>query len=154
MAGRLAVDSISADLWIKGIGSLVALGTAGFAVFTYFRNSRTKAAEFLLTLHKTFFVDSTYQAMKTLLDCDGVEEEAKLKAAVDAETAEFTDFLNFFELVAYLDSIETLDRKDTEALLGYYLNRLREKVPVWEYIKKTSHGFENLRRLLIERETQ
>jgi hypothetical protein len=148
------VDSMSADFGVKVIGSIVALSTAGFAVFTYFKNSRTKAAEFLLTLHKTFFVDSTYQAMKTLLDCDGAEEEAKLKAAVDVETPEFTDFLNFFELVAYLDSIKTLDRADTEALLGYYLNRLREKGPVWAYIRKSSHGFEHLRRLLTERETQ
>ena len=107
-----------------------------------------------MTLHKAFFVDTTYEAMKALLDCDGNEDEAKLKVAVDAQTAEFTDFLNFFELVSYMDSIETLTRDDTEALLGYYLNRLREKETVWAYIRKTSHGFEHLRRLLTERETQ
>lgn len=148
------MDANSADLWIKAVGGVIALCTGGFAVFTYFRNSRTKAAEFLLTLHKAFFVDPTYQAMKTLLDCDGIEEEAKLEAAVAAQSAEFTDFLNFFELVAYLDTIETLMRGDTEALLGYYLSLLRDKKPVWDYIRKTSNGFENLRRLLAERETQ
>jgi hypothetical protein len=145
---------MNADLWIKSIGAVVGLCTAGFGVFTYFRSSRTKAAEFLLTLHKAFFVDATYQPMKALLDCDGAAEEAKLEAVVKAEAPEFTDFLNFFELVAYLDSIETLTRGDTEALLGYYLTRLHEKALVWAYIKKTSNGFENLRRLLTERETQ
>ena len=101
-----------------------------------------------------FFVDPNYREMKTLLDCDGVEEEAKLEAVVRAESPEFTDFLNFFELVAYLDNIETITRDDTEALLGYYLNRLHDKGCVWSYIRKTSNGFENLRKLLTERETQ
>jgi len=141
-------------VYVQAAAVVVAAISTGFALVTYRKNARTKAAEFLLTLHKAFFVDPTYQTMKTLLDCDGAEEEAKLKVAVDDETGEFTDFLNFFELVAYMDSIETLTRDDTEALLGYYLNRLREKAPVWSYIRKTSHGFEHLRRLLTERETQ
>ena len=142
---------MSADLWIKLVGLVVAGLTGVFAAATYHRNSRTKAAEFMVGLHRMFFVDATYQGMKALLDCDGPAEEAKLAEAVAKESAEFTDFLNLFELVAYLTQDGTLDAEDTEALFGYYLDRLRGKAAVWEYVRQSSKGFENLRRLLVER---
>ena len=92
--------------------------------------------------------------MKALLDCDTPEDEAKLAEAVSQELTEFTDFLNFFELVAYFKSIETLANEDVEALLGYYLDRLSRKVVVRKYVRDSSHGFEHLRRLLTEREAR
>ncbi len=148
------MDQTHADLWLKWLGTLLTLGALVTGMFTYVRNSKTKTAEFLMTLHKAFFAESTYQQMKMLLDCDGVAEEGKLEAMVQTEPPEFTDFLNFFELVAYLDSVGTLARRDSEALLGYYFNLLREKKAVWNYIQSSAKGFENLRKLLAERKTQ
>ena len=157
-SGAEAVHSMDTetvlDLWIKGLSGLFAAGAAVAAAMTYRRNERTKAAEFLLTLHRTFFVDSTYERMKRVLDCDGVAEEAELESMVREEPAYFTDFLNFFELVAYLTSIDTLTPEDREALLGYYLDRLTEKTAVFRYVKQKKHGFEHLRHLLVERENR
>ena len=89
--------------------------------------------------------------MKALLDGDLPEEQTKLESLVVKEAAEFTDFLNFFELVAYLKRVGTLSTEDVDALLGYYLDKLRENGVVWSYIRRTSKSFENLRRMLIER---
>ncbi len=143
-----------AETWITGAGVLVAAVSAAVGAFTYSRNSRTKAADFLLSLHKTFFIEKTYSDMKCLLDCESSLEQAKLAEVVRMESEEFTDFLNFFELVAYFRSIETLSNDDVEALLGYYLDRIQESSSVLAYVRKSSHGFEHLGRLLVEREAR
>jgi hypothetical protein len=148
------MDTSGIDLWIRGVTPAVGLGALISGVLTYKRNSKTKTAEFLLDLHKTFFVQHDYDEMKKNLDCDGADGEANLQAVVNEQSEDFTNFLNFFELVAYMESIDTLSRADTEALLGYYLDRLRSKEPVWIYIRKPRNGFEHLRHLLAERETQ
>ena len=142
------------DSLLKILGFVLAAVTAASAALTYQKNARTKAAEFLLSLHKAFFVDTTYSGMKALLDCDTPGDEANLSEVVRAETTEFTDFLNFFELVAYFESIETLSHEDVEALLGYYLDRLSKKVVVRKYVRDSSHSFEHLRLLLTEREAR
>ena len=49
---------------IPALSAVAAAGSALFAAFTYFRNSATKRAEFLLSLHKTFFVETTYLEMR------------------------------------------------------------------------------------------
>lgn len=145
------MNPMTLDVSIKMFAAAVAAISAGFAVQTYARNTRTKAAEFLVSLHKAFFVDATYQAMKELLDCSGEEEKRRLATAVDEESAAFTDFLNFFELVAYLTEIGTLTMDDTNALLGYYLDKLAASPVVLRYVRRSSTGFESLRRLLADR---
>lgn len=139
------------DLWIKGLSFVIGLGTAAFAAASYHRNSLTKRAEFVLSLHKSFFIDETYKKYRELLDCNGHKENEELRAAVAEESAEFTNFLNFFELIAYLVESETLKTTDAEALLGYYFDLLRRKRAVWEYIAKSSNGFECLQHLLADR---
>lgn len=142
------------DLVLKWLAFAVGLLSAATAAFSLYRNTRTKAAEFLVSLHRGFFIDPLYQPMKTLLDCDGAEEEARLEEAVRSESGEFTDFLNFFELVAYLQEAGTLSAQDVDALLGYYLDKLRTQPAVWAYIRQSTKSFENLRRLLADRPLQ
>ncbi len=107
------------DEVFKVVAALGGVGSAIAAAFTYHRNARTKEAEFLLELHKSFFIDPNYQPMRGLLDCDGAGERTTLKTVVADESPEFTDFLNFFDLVAYLTFKETISLVDLEALLGY-----------------------------------
>ncbi len=92
--------------------------------------------------------------MKRLLDCDSPVEEAELAAKVADEDPEFTDFLNFFELVAYLTAIRTLSRGDAEALLGYYFELLQQKPLVSAYIEMKAKSFENLRTYLKARKSK
>lgn len=148
----MAGDSL--DLWMKAVGAVIAASAAGAGVFTYWRNALTKRAEFLMSLHKSFFVDPTYKPLKELLDCDTPAGEARLRELVHSESSDFTDFLNFFELIAYLADSGALDPADVEALLGYYLDLLIEKECVFRYIANPHNNFENLGRLLVERARQ
>ena len=46
----------------------------------------------------------------------------------------FTDFLNFFELVAYMGKEKIISGRDVEALLGYYLKVLTMRPELRAYI--------------------
>ena len=57
----------NAAVAIAAVSAMIAAISAIFAVQTYRRNANTKRAEFLLQLHKAFFVDPTYKSMRTSL---------------------------------------------------------------------------------------
>jgi hypothetical protein len=141
----------AADLWIKGLTGLIGLGALLYTVESYRRNSLTKRAEFLIGLHKTFFIDGAFRIMKTLLDSDEAADKTILARKVMQESMDFTDFLNFFELIAYFAESGALDREDADALLGYYLDLLTRNEVVYPYIRKQEKSFENLSRLLANR---
>ena len=46
---------------------LVAIVVASIALVTYRRNAKTKRAEFLTSLHKSFFVEETYKRTREVL---------------------------------------------------------------------------------------
>jgi len=152
-AVRRTSGKFQCGLWINGVGVTIGALSAAAAALAYVLNVRTKRAEFLIGLHKSFFADATgaYGQMKSLLDSGDASQNAALETVVREEKAEFTDFLNFFELIAYLAEIKALERDDAEALLGYYFDLLRNKPSVWAYIAARRNGFERLRHLLHER---
>lgn len=115
------------------------------AARSYCRNTKTRRAEFICQLHKSFFEDATYKKVRQALDTD---DEDAIAVFVVKESEDFTDFLNFFELVAYLQRQDNLSMDDVEALLGYYLALLRERPALRGYIRNQTHGFEELDRLL------
>ncbi|HSZ63113.1 MAG TPA: hypothetical protein VK828_15025 [Terriglobales bacterium] len=81
------------------------------------------------------------------LDCaSGDPLVAKL---VSEEASELTDYLNFFEFVAYLESSRQLDEADVRALFSYYLDCLKKHKEVAAYIQNQEKGFEYLRRNLF-----
>lgn len=132
----------------------VAAGSARVAIRTLKFNARTKSAEFLLTLHKAFFVEDQYKIVREKLDSDSPEDLAAQREYVTTEPAAFTDFLNFFELITFLSFTKTLKKKQVEALLGYYLDILWSKQHLREYIIEGNHGFEHLARFLKERDSR
>jgi hypothetical protein len=81
------------------------------------------------------------------LDSDDSEQIAIL---VRKETAEFTDYLNFFEQVAIFTASKQLDKNDVEALLGYYFTCLEVKA-VRDYIAEESKSYEKLKTFLDTR---
>jgi hypothetical protein len=128
--------------------AIAAIGV-GFGLRTYAINAATRRAEFLVDLHKNFFIEDTYRPLRQVLDSDteqAVQDRARL---IRDEPENFIEFLNFFELVAYLCECRNLKFKDVEALLGYYLRLLAHHKNVREYIRdKTRNGFEHLDVLL------
>jgi hypothetical protein len=136
---------------VQAVGVAIAGISAALALRTFHRGARTKSAEFLARLHEQFFVEKTYKKIRSILDDDSQSAADALHRLVNQETADFTDFLNFFELVAYMGHCRTLSRGDVEALLGYYLQMLTDKHELREYIHTKKKGFEYLDKLLSSR---
>ncbi|MBB5065647.1 hypothetical protein [Granulicella mallensis] len=139
------------SLALAGVSAIVAAVSAGIAIRTYQKNTRTKEAEFISQLHRSFFVDETYKKIRNALDDDKKSASSKIDRLVSSESGEFTDFLNFFELAAYFESCGTLSAEAVEAMLGYYLNLLEENRLLRDYVKNPHKGFEYLDKLLSKR---
>ena len=91
--------------WLALGDALTELVAALVALANYWHQTRTKKAKFLLTLHKSFLVEEFYKGIRDQIDGGSYEEIAAL---VKEESPAFTDFLNFFELVAYMGKQGTL----------------------------------------------
>jgi hypothetical protein len=129
---------------------VVAIVVASVALVTYRRNAKTKRAEFLTSLHRSFFVEETYKRIREVLDDDSPAGETTREAMVAEQPAAFTDFLNFFELIAYFKILGAYKEDDVKALLGYYLRLLRRSRSVYRYICDRKNDFENLQALLAK----
>ncbi len=89
---------------------IVAAASARLAIKTLKFNARTKSAEFLLTLHKAFFVEDTYKTVRQTIDDNTEASKTEVARYLREQPPEFTDFLNFFELMTYLSFQRTLKR--------------------------------------------
>jgi hypothetical protein len=84
--------------------------------------------------------------MRRKLDCAANDSEVdRLVAQADLD---FTDYLNFFEHVAYLVKRKQIEREDAEAYFDYYLSCLKRHPAVLTYIRDKSNGFERLAEFL------
>lgn len=129
---------------------VIALSIGAVGLFTFWKNARTRKAEFILDLHTAFFVDENkkYRDIRLKLDSEDIKADEERARLVAEEPEEFTDFLNFFELVSYLHQQRHLSLRDVEALLGYYLRLLAHNREIRTYIHDKSKGFEQLDTLL------
>jgi hypothetical protein len=138
----LGVCKDGASLAIAAIG-------VGFGLQTYRTNAATRRAEFLVDLHRNFFIEDKYRPIRQVLDSEAEKDILELAHFIGEEPEDFIEFLNFFELVAYLWKCRNLAFKDAEALLGYYLRLLIRHKNLREYIRdKPRNGFESLDALL------
>jgi len=62
---------------------------------------------------------------------------------------EFSDYLNFFELISFLEKSKQVKSQDVEDLFCYYLNCLEKHQLIRDYIK--DRGYEQLYRFLKRR---
>jgi len=99
-------------------------------------------------LYSRFFEKSELKQVRDTLDCDS--DDAKVNALVTEESSGWTDYLNFFELVAYLRESKQLAAEDVKALFEYYIGCLKRHRVVVEYIRDETKGFKYLRRLLLQ----
>jgi hypothetical protein len=121
---------------------------AGFAVRSYRNSVKTERAKWLEKLYARFYEDNLeLKKVRDILDSDEADSE-QVKALVREESANFTDYLNFFEFVAYLKDQKHLSQSDIEAIFQYYIDCLSKHPSVRAYINKHYKGFEYLRKLL------
>lgn len=98
--------------------------------------------------------------MRRKIDFDQVEDlrdlitknnaPANVFSQADQEQFDrYTDFFNFFELIAYLEHLKQLTQADIESMFEYYMQRLiriDSSQEIRNYLKKA--GFGNLTSLL------
>lgn len=124
----------------------VAIVGAIVAVFTYRANARRERAKWAVQLFEKFYETNQYKGVREQLD--STADEPAVKDLVKREGPEFTDYLNFFELVAYMAGTGQLDSSDVLALFHYYLRSLKRHRSVMDYLNNREKGFERLSTLL------
>jgi hypothetical protein len=67
------------------------------------------------------------------------------------EDSQFTDYLNFFEFVAFLKTTNQLGDSEVEDLFGYYLNCLNRHADVRDYVLNLENGYEGIAKLIGNR---
>ena len=134
------------------MATISAVGTAlavGFAAFVYRRNSALARAKWASSLYEKFYEATTLKQIRDRLDrfndVDSVNE------IVIREEPAFTDYLNFFEFIAFLRASKQLKDSEIEALFGYYLDCLNRHDRVKQYISNPVNGYEGLTTLLTSR---
>ena len=134
------------------MATISATGTAlaaGFAAFVYRRNSALERAKWASSLYEKFYEATTLKQMRDRLDC--LNELNSVNEIVIREEPAFTDYLNFFEFIAFLKTSKQLKDSEIEALFGYYLDCLNRHDRVRQYISNPENGYEGLMSLLVSR---
>lgn len=127
----------------------VTAGSAVVAAQVYRSSARRERARWAESLYSRFFEKSEPKKIRDILDTPpGNQEVAKLCDEGNKENIELTDYLNFFELVAYLQNERQLKPEDVDALFEYYLCCLKRHACVMQYINDEKKGFEHLKERL------
>lgn len=131
------------------IGVFLTLLVAIWGIIVYRKNSVLERAKWLEKLYEKFYQDVRLKDVRDIIDCDTGDKVANARIAdfVGKQSAEFTDYLNFFEFVAILEKNKQLKKDEVEDLFGYYLKCLYGSEEIREYIKSPVSGFEKLHAL-------
>jgi|SRR5690349_21328061 len=131
---------------ISAVGTALA---AVFAAFVYRRNSALERAKWASNLYEKFYEATTLKQMRDRLDC--LNDMDSVNEIVIRGESTFTDYLNFFEFIAFLKTSKQLKDSEINALFGYYLDCLNRHDRVKQYISNPENGYEGLANLLNSR---
>ncbi|HKP70732.1 MAG TPA: hypothetical protein VJV05_15700 [Pyrinomonadaceae bacterium] len=129
------------------VAMIAAVGTfltALTALVVYVRNSKLERAKWALALYEKFFEKKELKHIRDTLDDDA--DNGDVTNLVLRCPADFTDYLNFFEFVSFLETKGQLRRNEIKALFDYYLRCLNRHPRVTNFVRE--NGYENLERLL------
>ena len=129
------------------VSALFAAVTVAIGACTYWRNSRLERARWLSSLYSKFYEALDLKMIRETLDCTPPNGPAVQKLVHD-EDARFTDYLNFFEFMAYLKACGQLSKKDVTAMFDYYLRVLSKHEDVRKYVMDDRNGYGYLKELL------
>lgn len=119
----------------SAVGTAVA---AGFAAYVYRRNSALERAKWAANLYEKFYEAPNLKPLREGLDCF-IDSDSVNEIVIREEPA-FTDYLNFFEFIAFLRTSKQLKDAEIEALFGYYLDCLSRHDRVKQYIAMLKMG--------------
>jgi len=126
---------------------LMATVGAVVAVLTYYRNSMVERARWLSSLYSKFYEAPDLKRIRKALD-ENAPNSPAVQDLVREEDSDFTDYLNFFEFMAYLEARGQLKKRDVAALFDYYLRVLSRHKDVREYVRNDRNGYGYLKKLL------
>jgi hypothetical protein len=129
------------------IGLAGTLAVAIVAVWTYRQRLKLERAKWMKDLYEKFYEQAELKKVRDLVDSRDSKEISNL---VRDEPASFTDYLNFFEFLAYLHESNQITRHEILGLFEYYLRSLRDQPDVARYVDDPAKGFEKVRKLLAE----
>ena len=145
LASEIGLAGLTLERW-KAIAELVSFVVgaiaAVIAVMTYRNNAKRERAKWAVQLYEKFYEEDRYKKMRDKLD--GTQNAEEIEALVEEEPAEFTDYLNFFELVTFLAKTRQLSESDVLSLFHYYLRLLKGQKAVMKYLNNQKNGFEQL----------
>jgi len=128
---------------------LLAAVSVAIAAATYWKNSALERARWLSSLYTKFYEAPDLKFTREVLDCNP-PDAPEVKKLVEEQDARFTDYLNFFEFMAYLKACGQLSHKDVAALFDYYLRILAKHSDVRKYVLDDRNGYGYLKRLLTK----
>jgi len=131
---------------ISAVGTVIA---AVFAAVVYKRNSTFERAKWASNLYEKFYEGPTLKQIRDKLDC--IKNLDSVNEIVLREEPAFTDYLNFFEFIAFLRSSKQLKDSEIDVLFGYYLDCLNRHDRLKTYISNPENGYEGLATLLASR---
>jgi hypothetical protein len=134
-------------LWQVGIVAQIASYCVGavaavVALRTYTANSARERSKWAFQLYEKFYEGADYKRIRDLLD-----SEANTKDVINVvaeEGSEFTDYLNFFEMVTALTETKQLSKADVLRLFQYYFQCLKRHDSVMRYLDDPLNGYETL----------
>jgi hypothetical protein len=157
ICGHWSFDADLCQIGIDGYSKLTAILSAVitlvivsisafYAVNTYRKNASLEHAKWLFNLYEKFYEKEHLKDIRNALDCSETTKE--VENLVEKQPFEFTDYLNFFEFVAFLKKSEQITFEEINDLFGYYLSCISRHKSVRKYLKP--NGYEMLDDLLEE----
>lgn len=137
--------------WVFGnaerISSLLAAAGVLGAVRIYYRKVALERATWLSSLYSKFYEAPDLKRIRKILD-DNPPGAPQVEELTRNEDPDLTDYLNFFEFMAYLEVRGQLGRRDVAALFDYYLRLLSKHKDVRRYVSDDRNGYGYLKKLL------
>jgi hypothetical protein len=100
------------------------------------------------SLYSKFYEQPELKKVREILDRQP-PDSPEVCSLVEDEDASLTDYLNFFEFMAYLRKYGQLSYENVKALFDYYLSSLCRHETVRKYISDDSKGYGYLKELLL-----
>ena len=110
---------------VQILSYLAGAFAAFWAVLVYRGNARRERARWAETLYSRFYVEPHLKTVRDLLDCS--PDDPKVEDLVKKDSPDWTDYLNFFEFVQYLQVSKQLSEKRASAI--WLLPGLLEEAP-------------------------
>jgi hypothetical protein len=137
---------------ILDVGIAIATITGGaVTIYTYWRNSGLKRAEWLYQLYEKFYEESHYKKIRQIIDYEREEEIGKLKNGIENDCEDeliesLVNYLNFFEFIASLWKLGQLPIKEIAMVFEYYILRIAD----YEFLNKflVDESFDHLPELI------